>query len=194
MQDCDVEKMLREREAVLIAEYDSALDLALFAARDTVLDVATGSGRMLLQIVKRGYAVISGDVDPGALDRARERLGDLAGKPTLMVMDAHALRFDDGSFRAATFANAVHEIDDPRGALDEIVRVLTDDAKLLVVEFNAEGFRLMELHHKMQGREEHRRGEMSAEDIDVYLRSSFENVEASEFSITHAWVAFGKKK
>jgi len=194
MHDSDIEQMLREREAVLIREHDAALNLACFDAGDTILDVATGSGRMLLQLLQRGYSVISGDVDREALERAREGLGDLADKATLVIMDAHKIQFDDDTFIAATLANAIHHISDPAGALDEIARVLTPDGKLLVTEFNAEGFRLMELHHRMLGRGEHPKGEMSTEEIDRYLRSSFDSVETQEFSIIRAWVASSKKR
>lgn len=193
MCNCDIEKMLSERESLLVSDYNAALDLAGFYTRDTVLDIATGSGRMLLQMVKRGYSVVSGDIDQEALNRARERLGDLADKPALVILDAHRLQFDEGSFRAVTFVNAIHEIDDPRAALDEIKRVLAADGKLLVLEFNSQGFELMELHHRMQGKGEHRKGEMSTEEIDRYLRSSFDSVETREFGITHAWVASGKR-
>ncbi len=194
MHKCDIEKMLNEREAMMVAEYDAALDFAEFDPQATVLDVGTGSGRMLLEIVKRGYSVISGDIDENALARARDRLGILADMPTLVIMDAHRLQFGDGSFGAVTFANAIHEINDPRGVLDEIVRVLADDGKLLVVEFNSLGYELMELHHRAQGKGEHPRGEMSTEDIDHYLRSSFDRVDTCEFSITHAWGASGKRR
>ena len=194
MDDRDIEQMLREREAVLIREHNAALDLAGFDARDTILDVATGSGRMLLQLLQRGYSVVSGDIDREALDRARERLGDLSDKPTLVIMDAHKIQFDDDTFIAATLANAIHHISDPAGALDEIARVLTPDGKLLVTEFTAEGFALMELHHRMLGRGEHPKGEMSTEGIDRYLRSSFDSVETQEFSIIRAWVASSKKR
>jgi len=194
MCDCDLERMLSERDTLLVREYDAALDFARFGAPETVLDVATGSGRMLLQLLQRGYSVISGDIDEAALGRARERLGDLAGKPTMMIMDAHDLQFADDSFQAVTFANAIHEIEDPRGALDEITRVLAPDGRLVVVEFNSEGFELMELHHKVQGKGEHPKGEMSTRQIDQYLRSSFDCVETRESSITHAWVASGKKR
>ena len=138
MHDRDVEKMLSEREALLVRDYDSALDLAGFPIADTVLDVATGSGRMLSRLLNRGYLVVSCDIDEDALDRTRGRLGDLADKPILVVMDAHQMQFDDDSFHAVTFANAIHEMDDPRGALDEIRRVLAPDGKLLVVELNSE--------------------------------------------------------
>ena len=193
MHDCDIEKMLSERDALLVREYDSALDLAHFGVGETILDVATGSGRMLMQLLGRGHSVVSGDIDRDALDRARERLGDLADKPTLVILDVHKLQFEEGSFHAITFVNAIHEIDDPRGALDELKRVLTDNGKLLVVEFNSQGFELMEMNHKMQGKAEHRKGEMSTEQIDLYLRSSFDHVETRQSSITHAWVASGQK-
>lgn len=194
MCDCDIHKLLAEREAVIIRDYDAALDLAGFSLEDTVLDIATGSGRMLLQLVRRGHSVVSGDIDGDALERARERLGGLADKPTLVILNAHSMAFKNDMFGAATLANAIHEMENPRGALDEIARVLTDEGKLLVVEFNSLGFELMELHHKTQGRGQHPRGEMSTEDIDRYLRSSFSLVETQEFSIVHAWVASGRKR
>jgi ubiquinone/menaquinone biosynthesis C-methylase UbiE len=194
MCGCDIDKMLSERDALLIREYDSALDLAGFGDREIILDVATGSGRMLLQILKRGYDVVSGDIDHEALDRARERMGDLADEPTLVILDAHRMQFENDSFHAVTLANAIHEMDDPRSALDEIARVLIPDGKLLVVEFNSQGYELMALHHQMQGKGEHPQGEMSTEEIDQYLRSKFDRVENSEFNITHAWVASGKRQ
>jgi ubiquinone/menaquinone biosynthesis C-methylase UbiE len=194
VHECDIEKMLSERETVMVRDYDAALDLAGFDARETIMDVATGSGRMLLQLLRRGHSVISSDIDPDALCRARERLADLADKPTLIVMDAHNIQFPDDSFAAVTLVNAVHEIDDPGGVLAEITRVLTVGGKLLVVEFNSQGFELMELHHRMQGKGEHPKGEMSTDEIDRYLRSLFDRVETRELSITHAWVASGKRR
>lgn len=189
-----METMLGERDALMVREYDLALDLAQFDTADSILDVATGSGRMLMQTLKRGHCVTSGDIDQQALDRARGRLGDLADKPRLLVMDAHNMEFPDESFRGVTFANAVHEIENPQGVIDEMVRVLTSDGKLLVVEFNLQGFLMMDMHHQMQGQSEHRKGEMSSEEIDFYLRSRFDNVQTREFSITCAWLASGKKQ
>jgi ubiquinone/menaquinone biosynthesis C-methylase UbiE len=194
MSNCEIEKMLSEREDTLTREFNAGLELACFDARKTILDVGTGSGRMLLQIVKHGYSVVSGDINTEALDKARERLGDLADTTTLEIMDAHKMQFEDNSFHAITLANAIHEMDDVRDALAEIIRVLTADGKLLVVEFNSQGFELMELHHRAEGRGSHRKGEMSTEEINQYLRSSFDHVETREFSITHAWVASGKKR
>ncbi|MCL6520604.1 MAG: hypothetical protein K6T99_12325 [Armatimonadetes bacterium] len=69
MRNRNLEKMPHELEAVLVSEYDAALDPAGFDTRDAVLDIATGSGRMLLQILKRGYSVISGDINQEALKK-----------------------------------------------------------------------------------------------------------------------------
>jgi ubiquinone/menaquinone biosynthesis C-methylase UbiE len=193
MPDYDVEKLLAELDATVLREYDAALDLAGFAAGVTILDVATGPGRMLLQLLRRGYSVVSGDIDPAALDQARERLGELADRPTLVVLDAHHLQFAADSFGGVTLANAIHEMPDPRGALDEIARVLTPDGQLLVAEFNARGFDVVELRHRREGHQGHTRGEMSTAEIDRYLRSAFAQVETREFTLTNAWVASGKQ-
>jgi ubiquinone/menaquinone biosynthesis C-methylase UbiE len=194
MCGCDLAKMLGERESLMLRDYDSALDLASFDPRHTLLDVATGSGRMLQRIVLRGYSVISGDIDQAALDRARDRLGDMADKATLTLLDAHEMPFESDKFHGMTLANAVHEMDDVVGALDEMRRVLAPSGKLLVVEFNSHGFELMALHHEVEGKGEHRTGEMSTEQISDYMRSSFENVLMAESAIAYAWVGSNKKQ
>lgn len=193
MHPTDLEKVLREREAAMNREYAAALDLANFDRTQTILDVATGSGRLLLQMVQRGYSVIAGDIDEEALLRSRERLGDLSSIPSYVTMDAHHMQFDDASFRAITCANAIHEMEGPRGALDEMGRVLSNDGKLLVIEFTRAGYDLIALHHQMQGRPEHPTGEMRSEDIDSYLKAAFPRVESEVFEITVAWVAYGKR-
>ena len=193
MEISDLEMALAEREALMNREYGAALDLASFDPAGSILDVATGSGRMLFQLVMRGYTVISGDIDGDAFQRARQRLGELADKPALVTLDARRMDFDDGSFRAVTLANAIHEMEQPRSALDEIRRVLTSDGKLLVIEFTPEGYDLIAMHHEMQGRPEHPRGEMPSREIDSYLRSSFACVESRLFDITTVWVASWKR-
>jgi len=190
----ETDQFLRERGFDISGEYGQALDFAVLEPSARVLDVATGSGRMVQRLLERGHCVISGDIAQEALDKARDRLGDLANKVMLVILDARNMQFGDDSFSSVTLANAIHEMDNPIAALREITRVIALDGKLLVVEFNQKGFELMELRHRMQGRAEHRKGEMSTEQIDLYLRSSFDCVETQEFSITHAWVVSGKKQ
>lgn len=185
----ETEKLLLEREATLLAEYKEALVFAGFGAGDRVLDIATGSGRMLQQLLAAGCDVVSGDISEEALSRARERLGELAGRAELVVMDARHMPFDEGSFTAVTLANAIHEIENPAAVLEQIPPVLTACGKLLVVEFNHYGFDLMDLHHKALDRGIHSRGEMSATDIDHKLRAIFPVVSRLELGMNHVWMA-----
>ncbi len=188
----NIEKLLPEREQLITDDYSVALDFGEIPKSSTVLDVATGSGRMLEQLLLRGYSVISGDIDPDAIKRTKERLGKLADKATLVILDAEKMEFRDESFDAAVLANAIHEMDCPRAALDEILRVLKPNGKFLVVEFNSKGYDLMELHHKIEGKGVHRHGEMPSEDIDRFLRSAFSDVKKAELQLTFAWIASGK--
>jgi SAM-dependent methyltransferase len=72
-----------------------------------VLDLACGSGRVGLQLARRGHAVVGVDLSEAMLARYRGRLarepGDVVGRTTLHRCDIHGLgdRFAPGSFRAA---------------------------------------------------------------------------------------------
>src|SRR3954463_248439 len=53
-----------------------------------ILDAGCGTGRVAIELARRGYATVGVDVDPALLDRARSKapeldwvLGDLAGLP-----------------------------------------------------------------------------------------------------------------
>lgn len=194
MNNKRIEELVAERDLLLSGDYRAALDLAGFDTAHPVLDVGTGSGRMLSELVARGHRVVSVDVDPQAFEKARARLGELECRVSFRQMDARSLQFADNTFHAVTFANAVHEIENPRAVIDEIARVLTGDGKLLVVEFNSAGFEMIELHHKLEGKEDHPRGEMTTADIDSYLREKFAHIQTSALRVTHAWVALGKRK
>ena len=148
-QHDETDQFLREHGLDLSGEYAQALDFAVLEPSARVLDVATGSGRMVQRLLERGHCVISGDITHDALDKARERLSDLANKATLVILDARNMQFADDSFCSVTLANAIHEIDNTSAALREIARVMALNGKLLVVEFSQKGFELMELRHRM---------------------------------------------
>lgn len=181
--------MLRERETIMAREYSEALAFAGFGAGDRVLDVATGSGRMLQQLVAVGCSVVSGDISQSALDAARERLGEQAASAELLLLDARNLPFEAASFSAITMANAVHEMRDAAAVFGELARVIDRPGKLLVVEFNDRGFELMEAHHKASEKGPHSRGEMSTEQIDEKLAHLFPEVTRRDYRINHVWLA-----
>ena len=70
-----------------------------------VLDAGCGTGRVAIELARRGYATVGVDVDPALLDRARAKAPDLAWH----LGDLAALPVDTapGPFAAAVFAGNV---------------------------------------------------------------------------------------
>ena len=96
------------------------LDLFLSAAPGrNVLDVGAGQGTMSARLERLGYEVTSTDVSEAAVVVLRAQL---AGP----VVEASVtdLPFDDESFDGAVLGEVLEHVEDDRGALAEVARVL----------------------------------------------------------------------
>lgn len=85
------------------------------------LDAGMGAGRLLIDLVGRGWTVSGIDASREMVDAARRRLPDAAGQ--LVVGDIAQLPFGDASFDLVV-ATGVLEYADVEGALAELARVL----------------------------------------------------------------------
>lgn len=94
------------------------------------LDVGAGSGQAAMQL----YAEYG--VDVVALDRSAwmGRLAASRGLPHVVVADAHRLPFAAGTFDGVSADRVLQHLDDPEAALDEFVRVLRPDGKLVLAD------------------------------------------------------------
>lgn len=103
-----------------------------------VLDVATGTGDLALDIArKRAYIHVTGlDFVPQMLDKAREKTAKkkLTDRITYLQGDALDLPFEADSFDAATVAFGLRNMPDRTGALREMARVVKPGGRVLVLE------------------------------------------------------------
>lgn len=101
-----------------------------------VLDVATGTGRMLLALCQHarfeGY-IIGLDASRGMLKQAIQKIEreHFEGYVTFMWGDGNALPFEDDSFDVVTCMEALEFMPQPDIGLQEIVRVLRPGGVLL---------------------------------------------------------------
>jgi demethylmenaquinone methyltransferase/2-methoxy-6-polyprenyl-1,4-benzoquinol methylase len=104
-------------------------------AGERVLDVAAGTGTSSVALAKSGAHVVAADFSPGMIEVGRERQ---AGNPFVEFVqaDATALPFDDDSFDAVTVSFGLRNVADPRGALDEFIRVTKPGGRLVICEFS----------------------------------------------------------
>jgi len=173
----------------LVGEHRRAIQLAGLAAGDSVLDVATGSGRMAFALAAAGCRVVSGDVDAVVVRETRERLGAPGAGIEFRVLDAFDLGVPDGSVPWLATANALHHMERPERALAEMARVVGEDGGLLIVEFHEHGFDVMDRVHQALGRTLHERGTISAMAVCEFLRSRFEEVQHHLLPLDNVWVA-----
>ena len=101
-------------------------------AGDRVLDVATGTGAVAAELIRqKGCEVVGVDQSTEMLAVARDRL------PRLELVEASAenLPFEDASFDAVTFTYLLRYVDDPRGTLAELARVVRPGGTIAGLEF-----------------------------------------------------------
>ena len=100
---------------------------------DTVLDVATGTGAVAAELLRRkGCAVVGIDQSPEMLAEARRRLDD---RVRLVEGNAERLPFADASFDALTFTYLLRYVDDPTATLRELARVVRPGGTIAALEF-----------------------------------------------------------
>jgi demethylmenaquinone methyltransferase/2-methoxy-6-polyprenyl-1,4-benzoquinol methylase len=106
---------------------------------ERVLDVATGTGLVARQLVRRyGCAVVGLDQSPQMLAAAQARLdgdSDLAARISLVRGEAERLPFADDEFDHLTFTYLLRYVDDPLGAMRELARVVKPGGRVASLEF-----------------------------------------------------------
>ena len=107
-------------------------------ADDVVLDVATGTAAVALELVRqKNCSVVGVDQSPEMLAEAQRRLL-LAGateRVRLREASAQALPFDDGSFDGLSAAYLLRYLDDLPAGLRELARVLRPGATAALLDF-----------------------------------------------------------
>jgi demethylmenaquinone methyltransferase / 2-methoxy-6-polyprenyl-1,4-benzoquinol methylase len=113
-----------------------AVDLARVGPGSRVLDVATGTGDLAIELAKRvapGGDVLGSDFSEAMLDRARTKA---SGDESIRFewADATALPYDDDSFDAAMVGFGARNYDDLGKGLREMARVVRPGGRVVVLE------------------------------------------------------------
>jgi len=102
-------------------------------APDTILDIATGTGDLALELQKVCYdaEVIASDFCPEMLAHATKR-----GVKNTQVVDAMNMPFEDDSCDVLTVAFGLRNMASYPGALTEMKRVIRPGGHLLILDFS----------------------------------------------------------
>ncbi|MFN2591060.1 MAG: class I SAM-dependent methyltransferase [Actinomycetota bacterium] len=108
-------------------------------APQRVLDVATGTAHVALEVSARYDAVVVGlDQSEPMLREGRRRIvrAGSAGRIALVAGNAERLPFPDGTFDALTFTYLLRYVDDPSATLSELARVVRAGGVMANLEFH----------------------------------------------------------
>ena len=116
----------------------------------TVLDIATGTGDLAIQIAKSTQAQITGfDLSAGMLEVGRKKVTKekLDDRIEMIQGDAENMPFENNSFDVITVAFGVRNFENLKKGLDEIYRVLKPGGKFIILEFSQpESFPMKQLY------------------------------------------------
>ena len=119
----------------------------------TLIDIGTGTGRILELMAPRVIRGIGVDSSREMLALARSRLDSLnAGNCQVRQGDMYQLREDDAVFDIAILHQVLHYADDPAAVVTEAARVLAPGGTLAIVDFaphDIEGLRDLHAHRRL---------------------------------------------
>lgn len=101
-----------------------------------LLDIGTGTGRILELLAPHSERSIGLDVDHDMLVLARAALGEAQlSQASVRQGDLHRPPFEAASFDIAVMHHVLHLLDDPGEAIADAARLLRPGGRLLVVDF-----------------------------------------------------------
>ena len=143
-----------------------------------VLDLGTGTGRMLELLAPLAERAVGIDQSPAMLNVARTRL-ERAGLRNVQLRqgDIYALPIERNGYDLVIVHQVLHYLDDPGRAVREAARVLRPGGRLLVVDFAPHS------HEFLRDQHAHRRLGFSGEEIEGFMQDAgLESVERRDLA------------
>jgi ubiquinone/menaquinone biosynthesis C-methylase UbiE/DNA-binding transcriptional ArsR family regulator len=126
--------------SLYVAEADveaAMLDAVKGRTYELLLDLGTGTGRMLELFADHYARALGVDVNGAMLSYARSKIGKVSqGRANVRQADIYNLTVADGAADAVVMHQVLHFLSDPGRAIREAARVLAPGGDLLIVDFS----------------------------------------------------------
>jgi len=166
------------------SEVERAIERTLSGALGTLIDVGTGTGRMIELFGPRASHAIGIDRSSDMLRLARVKLEAAGIQSSLRQGDMYALPLADGSADSIIIHQVLHYAHSPAVAIAEAARVLAPGGTLLIVDFAAherEELRVSDAHIRLGFEDEVMAGWFAAAGLAM---DGVQHLEGGELTVT----------
>lgn len=182
--------LLRQWGHDLTGEYVEVLLKAGLEKPRTILELATGTGRMSAALTRLGHGVITGDITQERRADAMQRITQAyLPQVVFMELDMERLPFADHSVDAIVCMNTLHELEHPRECLREVNRVHSKKGQLVVGDFNHLGFEMMQRLHQELYKNDHLTGSLTMAEAKPMLQQFYPKLLEIQTSLNVSFVA-----
>lgn len=187
------DRLLREWGFDLVREY-FLIAQHLPSSNAPVIELATGTGRMSAVLSCLFPNVITGDISLQDLPRTRERIPrQYLDRVQFLQLDMEHLPFKNHSVRSVVCINTFHEIKQPHGCLQELLRIVHPNGTLIAGDFNSTGFEMMQKIHETVYHNNHDEGSFSLQEIELHLSEAFNTIQTVMTPLNTSFVATNKR-
>ena len=125
-----------DQTVVVIPEYEKLAAYVLSLVKgNLLLDVACGTGFFSIRALQKGFEVVGVDISVGQLHMLKEK----DWRVYVVAADAKLLPLRSGIFDVATSFGAFPELSGPAQVAEEMIRVVRNEGRIIVVGFRAKG-------------------------------------------------------
>ncbi|SCW67644.1 ArsR family transcriptional regulator [Sphingobium faniae] len=161
-----------------VAEVDVEAAMTVLLEQEPIghlLDIGTGTGRMIELFGSDAEQVTALDRSPDMLRLARAKLPEDAGdKYALVLGDFGDLPIERGSVDTVVLHQVLHYAQAPEAVIAEAARVITAQGRMLIADFAAHG------REELRLRDQHARLGFSDEQIETWFTQAGLNLERVE--------------
>ena len=135
-----------------------------------ILEVGTGKGHFALILAQEGCYFTSVDISEEEQKFAKLNLKyfGLEDFVDFRIENAEHLSFKDKSFDVIFSINTLHHLINPFTVIDDLIRIVTFEGKIIISDFTEKGLTLMDKIHQSEGRT-HEVSKVTLNDIEKYL-------------------------
>jgi len=172
----DNHKLYLERKALYKSfgfDIDKERDFVIEKAQPIygdILEAGTGKGHFALSLARAGYSFTTFDISETeqAFAKLNLKYFGLETKAVFYIENGENLSFKDKSFDIIFAVNILHHLINPYKVIDEFIRVLSFEGKIIISDFTKEGLEIVDKIHALEGRT-HEVSKTTLSDIESYL-------------------------